>query len=142
MPTLNIIEALLENRRTFLVFAGVGAATAALYFSSLALQIEVLSIDYRVAVTISYLLGNVFQFSVNKLLTFKNKDLPGTLPQLFRYAAVAAFNYVLTMLIVLFVVEVLRQPPYLGVIFSIGVTMIAGYLLSKHWIFANRERGE
>jgi putative flippase GtrA len=130
---------LLKNKKSFLVFSLVGAATAGLYFLSLAVLLEILAVDYRVAVTISYLLGVTFHFSANKCLTFRNIELIGTIPQLFRYAAVAAFNYVLTMLIVLFTVEKLRQPPYLGVFISVGVTMIVGFLLSKHWIFVQVE---
>ena len=136
MAATTVIHALLKNRKSFLVFSLVGAATAGLYFLSLAALIEILAVDYRVAVTFSYLLGVTFQFSANKLLTFKNRKLMGTIPQLFRYAAVAASNYVLTMLIVLFTVEKLHQPPYLGVLISVGVTVMVGYLLSRHWIFA------
>jgi putative flippase GtrA len=139
LAATTVIHALLKNRKSFLVFSLVGAATAGLYFLSLAVLLEILTVDYRVAVTISYLLGVTFQFLANKLLTFRNTELMGTIPQLFRYAAVAAFNYVLTMLIVLFTVEKLHQPPYLGVLISVGVTVIVGYLLSKHWIFAQAE---
>ncbi|MBX9810886.1 MAG: GtrA family protein [Burkholderiales bacterium] len=139
MAATTVIHALLKDRKSFLVFSLVGAATAGIYFLALAVLLEILAIDYRVAVTISYLLGVTFQFSANKFLTFKNKELMDTIPQLFRYAAVAAFNYVLTMLIVMFTVEKLRQPPYLGVFISVGVTVIVGYLLSKHWIFAQAD---
>lgn len=140
MAATTLINALLKKRISFLVFSLVGATTAGIYFVSLAVLLEKFAVDYRVAVTISYLLGVTFHFSANKLLTFKNNELMGTIPQLFRYAAVAVFNYVLTMLIVLFTVERLRQPPYLGVFISVGITAVSGYLLSKHWIFAHAEK--
>jgi len=46
------------------------------------------------------------------------------------------------MMIVLLTVEKLHQPPYLGVLISVGVTVIMAYLLSKHWIFARTENRE
>lgn len=135
-----MIDALLKNTRSFLLFCFVGAATAGIYFLSLAVLLEAFGIDYRLAVTISYLFGVTFQFSTNKVLTFQDRSVAETIPQLFRYATVAVLNYLLTMLIVLFAVEKLRQPPYFGVFIAVGVTMVSGYLLSKHWIFGRSEK--
>lgn len=130
---------MLKSAKSFFVFSLVGATGAGIYFLVLAVLLEVLAIDYRVAVTIAYLLGVIFHFLTNKFLTFKNRDLSDATTQLFRYAAVAAFSYVLTMLIVLFAVERLHHPPYYGVIASLAVTVVVNYLLSKHWVFAHVE---
>jgi len=133
---------LLKDVKSFLVFSFVGAATAAIYFSSLAVLLELFTINYRGAVTISYFLGVTFHFLTNKFVTFRNKESSGAVTQLFRYAFVVALNYVVTMMIVLLTVEKLHQPPYLGVLISVGVTVIMAYLLSKHWIFARTENRE
>lgn len=133
------IYALFKNANSFLIFSLVGATGAGIYFLSLAGLLEVLSIDYRMAVTIAYLLGTIFNFLTNKFLTFKNRELSNTPIQLFRYAATAAFSYVLTMLIVLIAVEKLHQSPYFGAIASHVVTLIVNYLLSRHWVFAQVE---
>lgn len=130
---------LLKNGKSFLVFSLVGATGAVIYFLCLAVLLEVLAIDYRVAVTIAYLLSLIFNFMTNKLLTFKNRELSDMTTQFYRYAAVAALSYVLTMLIVLFTVERLHHPPYFGVIASLAVTVVVNYLLSKHWVFAHEE---
>lgn len=132
---------LLRDVKSFLVFSFVGAATAGIYFLSLAVLLEMFAMDYRVAVTISYSLALTFHFLTNKLITFKNKELAGSVAQVLRYAIFAAFNYVLTMIIVLLTVEKLHRPPYLGLLLSVCVTVIVGYLLSKHWIFARTENG-
>lgn len=133
---------LVKDVKSFLVFSFVGAATAGIYFLSLAVLLELLAVDYRVAVTIAYFLGVAFHFLTNKFVTFKNKELSGVITQLFRYAIVAGVNYVVTMLIVMLTVEKLHQPPYLGVLISVGVTVIMAYLLSKYWIFARAENRE
>ena len=130
---------MVKSAKSFLVFSLVGATGAGIYFLVLALLLEVLATDYRVAVTIAYSLGTIFNFLTNKLLTFKNRESSDTTIQLFRYAAVAAFSYVLTMLIVLFTVEGLHHSPYFGAIASHAVTLVVNYLLSKHWVFARVE---
>lgn len=81
---------MLKNAKSFLVFSLVGATGAGIYFLILAVLLEILAIDYRAAVTIAYLLGMIFHFLTNKLLTFKNRELAATTTQLFRYATVAA----------------------------------------------------
>jgi putative flippase GtrA len=133
---------LLKDVKSFLVFSFVGAATAGIYFSSLAIMLEIFEIDYRIAVTISYFLGVTFHFLANKFVTFKNNELSGAITQIFRYATVAALNYVVTMLIVLLTVEKLHQPPYVGVLIAVGATVIMAYLLFKYWIFVRAENRE
>ena len=119
----------------------VGATGAGINFLSLAVLLEVFVIDYRVGVTVSYLLGVIFHFLTNKLLTFKNREFSNVPSQLFRYVTVAAISYVVTILIVVIVVEGLHSQPYFGVIASLAVTVVIHYMLSKHWIFAYPRRG-
>ena len=127
--------ALAESRASFLVFCLVGAATAAIYFLSLAMLLEMFGLRYRVAVTLSYFLGISCQFLLNKLVTFKDRNFAEIVPQMLRYALVVVANYALTMLVVVFTVETLGLAPYVGVLFSVGLTVVSGFLLSKYWTF-------
>lgn len=118
----------------FLKFGLVGAATAAIYFLVLAFYLEVLGANYNLAVSIAYIVSVVFQFITNKYFTFKS-ETTSVLPQLLKYLVLLTINYLLTILVVRFVVEKLGLTAYHGVLASIPLIMVVGYLLSKHWIF-------
>lgn len=80
-------------------------------------------------------MGVAFQFGVNKIVIFNRRELKGSHQQLIRHLAIVFINYVLTFTSVFIAVELFGSPPYVGVVFSTGVTFIVGYLLSKEWVF-------
>ena len=118
----------------FLKFGLVGAATAAIYFLVLAFHLEVLGVNYNLAVSIAYVVSVVFQFNANKYFTFKSKTTSALL-QFLKYTVLLVINYLITMLVVRFVVETIQLTPYHGVLASVPLIMVVGYLFSKHWIF-------
>jgi putative flippase GtrA len=126
-------SAMLEVHR-FLKFALVGAATAAIYFLVLAFHLEVLKANYNLAVSIAYFVSVIFQFIANKRFTFKS-ETASVLPQFSKFLALLFINYLVTIIVVTFVVEKLGLTAYYGVLASIPLIMAVGYLLSKHWIF-------
>lgn len=121
--------------RAFLLFAFFGVATAAVYFSFLAFFLESLRIEYRTSVSLSYIIGVLFHFSSNKMITFNQNKLSGTRQQILRYIVLVAGNYVITLLIVMFAVEMLGLLPYHGVLLSMGATLLTGYIISRLWVF-------
>ena len=121
--------------RTFSFFAFFGIATAAVNFAFLALCLEILGVEYRIAVSSSYIIGVLFHFSMNKMITFNQNTLSGTRQQFFRYIVLVAINYVITLLIVMLAVEVFGLLPYHGVLLSMGATVITGYIISRSWVF-------
>jgi putative flippase GtrA len=124
--------AMFEQR--FLKFGLVGAATAAIYFLVLAFHLEGLGADYNLAVSIAYIVSVVFQFIANKHFTFKSETTNVPL-QLAKYLVLLLINYLVTILVVRFVVENLGLTAYHGVLASVPLIMVVGYLLSKPWIF-------
>lgn len=125
----------------FLLFAIVGLATAGVNFIALALLLEMLKLDYRVAVSVAYIAGVVFHFVANKSITFKQRNLIDIHNQIARYLVLVAINYLLTIAIVIFVVEVLVFAPYMGLLLSMGATIVTGYLLSRFWVFKRSTNG-
>lgn len=123
----------LETQRV-LKFGLVGAATAAIYFLVLMFHLETLGANYNLAVSIAYIVSVVFQFNANKYFTFRSETTSVVL-QLSKYLVLLLINYLVTILIVRFVVEKLWLTAYHGVLASIPLIMVVGYLLSKHWIF-------
>jgi len=120
--------------QNFFRFGMVGAATAAVYFLVLAFHLEVLGANYNWAVSIAYIVSVAFQFIANKCFTFKS-ETKSVLPQLLKYLVLLVVNYFITILVVRFVVEKLGLTAYHGVLASIPLIMVTGYLLLKYWIF-------
>ncbi|MGI0026094.1 MAG: GtrA family protein [Nitrososphaera sp.] len=125
---------IVSNKHTSPSFLIVGCLTALLYFVLFTLLWRMLHLRYEVAVTVSYTLAVSFHFIANRRITFKSHD-QWMLHQLPRYAAMVILNYLITILIVELLVKFLMLSPYLGVLCAVGVTVISGYLISKHWVF-------
>lgn len=117
-----------------MLFLAVGAITAGIYFFIFTVFWKMLHVDYRVSVSIAYVLSVTFQFLTNRGVTFKNHS-HNVLNQLIRYVVMLVINYGITMAVVEYTVKVLLLSPYFGVIFSVGITVITGFLLSKLWVF-------
>ncbi|MCL4490365.1 MAG: GtrA family protein [Nitrospirae bacterium] len=122
------------NKRSVAAFVVVGILTAAVYFSLYTLLWKLLCLDYRIAVTVAYLGGVLFHFSMNRRITFRSRNAKA-LHQVGRYTVMIGFNYLLTMIIVEISVKILSLQPYWGVIFATCFTAVTGYLISKFWVF-------
>jgi putative flippase GtrA len=128
-----------KHSRSLVLFLLVGGFTAILYFGLLALFLEVIKLEYGLAVSIAYGLAIAVHFFLNRQVTFR----PGNtqvLPQVARYLVVAAINYLLTLVVVYVVVGVLHSNAYVGVAVSIIATIAFGYLGSKLWVFRHRDQ--
>ena len=123
-----------ENTRSFAIFILVGGLTAFLYIGLLAFFLELLAFDYRIGVSIAYLIAISFHFMMNRWATFRAHNENPT-PQMIRYLMFAGFNYLLTLAVVWLFVEILRTAPYTGVAVAVIVTTGIGFVISKHWIF-------
>ena len=115
-------------------FAIVGATTAAIYFGLLAILVEYVHLDYRLAVTVAYVVAVGFHFLSNRRFTFRAHEAKA-LPQLLRYLVLVGVSYLVTLTVVTIAVEVLRTDPMWGVVLAAAATMGLGFVVSKFWIF-------
>jgi putative flippase GtrA/SAM-dependent methyltransferase len=129
-----ISERSMPDITRFLKFALVGGATAVIYFLVLALNLEVLEVNYRLAVSAAYISSVLFHFVANKYFTFKSRTTR-VLTQISKYLVLLLVNYFVTILVVGLIVEKVGLTAYHGVLASVPLIMVIGYLLSKHWVF-------
>lgn len=108
--------------------------TACIYFSLFALFWQLLGMNYQVAVTITYLLAVLFHFSANRRFTFKAHGA-NLMQHLGKYACMVAINYLITLAMMHFIVEVLHFTPYAGLILSVFANTNANFLMSRYWVF-------
>ena len=142
MSNFRNILIFIKSKESFLMYSFVGATGAIIYIFSLAIILEKFEVDYRLAVSIAYILGTSFHFFCNKFLTFNKPEFSDIPVQIFRYIILSICSYTLSMLIIIFTVERLHYQPYHGVVGSIVITMVANYLIAKHWVFTNTLRGK
>jgi len=123
-----------EAYRQFLSFLGVGLTTAIIYFSVFALMLDILHIAHRISTSVSYFIAVSFHFSANRFFVFQ----PGNTiisKSITKYLIVAFLNYVITIVIVEFSVSILDLSPYVGLMASVVMTVMTGFVLLKYWVF-------
>lgn len=120
--------------RSAITFLTVGGISAAINFVSFAILWKYNHIDYKVSVTVAYILSVIFHFVANRRYTFKShgNNLWGHLK---KYIVMIIINYLITMFIMYIVTESLLLSPYYGIVLSIGATVGIGYFLAKFWVF-------
>lgn len=130
----------IKQNKQILSFLTVGLLTAICYFSLFSATWKWMHIDYKIAVSFSYITAAFFQFLANRYITFKSGS-ENIFYQLLKFIVLAGINYVLTLIIVITLVSGLSFYPYIAVIISIGVTVISGFLISKLWVYIPNYEG-
>jgi len=126
------------HRKTATSFILVGFITAIIYFSIFSIIWKLLGINYKISVSIAYIITMLFHFTMNKKVTFKNHSTTIN-SQILRYIAMVSVNYLLTIVIVHIFVEILKTNPYTGIFFAVGGTVLSGYFLARFWVFPDKK---
>ncbi len=121
--------------RSFTLFALAGLASAFTYFATLYLLEHGWGLDYRVAVTLSYGASVATHFLLNRHVTFAASGAAALRDQLPRYLVLVGMNYLINLAIVIACVEWLGWTSAQGVLLSMPVTLAAGYVLARVWVF-------
>jgi putative flippase GtrA len=98
----------------------------------------VFQLEYRIAVSISYVLAISFHFAANRIATFQATG-GSPVVQGARYLVMAGINYLLTLLIVSLAFEYFGISVYWGALLSLVITTAFGFVVSKNWIFKYRK---
>ena len=130
---IHILFERLFFQRTLFFFLMTGFLTAVVYFSIFAVMWNLLHINYKFSLTAAYWGGLCFHFLMNRHVTFRSSCNIGG--QVIRYLVMSFVNYVIALLITVAVVDNFHFSPYVGVILSVGVTVMSGYLMSRFWVF-------
>ena len=132
-----MLDQLVTRYQTFLWFAAIGAFSGSVYFICLFYLLDALALDYRLAVSIAYLVALSCHFGANRQITFRG--LGGSVyVHIMRYSIMVGLNYLTTMVIVIAAVNLAYVSVYIGAMVAIGFNLIINYWLSKHWIFRNQ----
>jgi len=112
----------------------VGGLAAVINFSAFGFCWQLMHLNYKLAISIAFILSVMFHFTANRRFTFQSQHIAVRL-QIPRYLSMVAVNYVVTLIVMQVVVEILHLSPYLGTVAAIGMTVGSGYIMSRYWVF-------
>jgi putative flippase GtrA len=124
----------LEHRRQLARFILVGAITFAINFLTFHLLYGVAKLDYRISVSLAYVITVISHFLLHRFFTFDAAEQQ-FVHNVGKYAAMLGLNYAITISMAWFVVEVLRLSPYFGVIASTLATASTSFFVMKYFVF-------
>ena len=116
-------------------FGLVGIVTFGINFLSFSLFFGLLHLDYRVAVSLAYVVTVCCHFLFNKTFTFgaTKQRLRHNVP---RYVLMLGLNYVITIVASWLTVEVVGASPYFGVVAATAGTAFSSFFVMKYLVFA------
>jgi putative flippase GtrA len=125
---------LVEHRTQIAKFISVGFLTFGINFSTFHVFFGVCNWNYRLAVSLAYIITVVSHFSLNRIFTFNANQQP-FVHNLRRYLYMIAINYAITLSIMGLVVDLAGLSPYLGVVASTAATASSSFFLMKYFVF-------
>jgi len=122
----------------FIRFCLVGGLTALLYGGATFFFLEIVQADYKIAISMAYVVGVSFHFFCSRNVTFAATDahLGG---QLARYLVLLLVNYGLTLGVAMASVDLLGLSPYLASALSLFIPMLVTFFVLKGWVFATAD---
>lgn len=121
------------HRRQFVKYFIVGISGFIIDLGLLILVKEAFTLNPTLAVVLTQIVVLVYNFILNKLWTFRNKDIPHK--QLIRYAILASFNYLLGVLVMYIFNEILDFDYRLVRLGTVTAMVFWNFLLYKYWVY-------
>lgn len=132
--SMKLYHYFLTNKKSIISFLVIGTISALVNLGSFGLLWEFAGINYKLAVSVAYILSVIVHFSANRCIAFERRD-KHFIHQMPRYLSMIFINYCITLMVTRFVVEVLSLTPYLGIVLSIGITINISYFMLRYWVF-------
>lgn len=125
---------LTEHRLQLAKFLVVGLVTFGINFSFFHLFYGLIHWNYRIAVSLAYVITVISHFWLHRLFTFSAAEQQ-IIHNAGKYLLMLAVNYGTTLSIVVLLVEVVKLSPYIGVIASTAATASTSFFVMKYFVF-------
>lgn len=125
---------IVEHRVQLFKFVCIGLITFGNNFLFFQVFYKQFHWDYRIAVSLAFVLTVILHFSLHRIITF-NATGRQIMHHAGKYILMLGLNYVITMIIAWFVVEILRISPSLIVVGATAVTTVINFFLMKYFVF-------
>lgn len=127
-----------SHGRQFVKYLIIGSTSVAVDLGTLIVIHALLPISATIAVALNQLIVIAFSFTLNKLWTFRNSQLPHA--QLVRYMLLWGWNYLFAVATMYVFAEQFGQDFRLVRIATIAVSVLWNFYLYKYWVFKNTEK--
>ena len=124
-----------QNFYQFLRFGIVGGSTMLLNLGVFHLFFSTLEIDYRVALTMAYVLSIVMHYILSRFFTYKSTSVL-TGYSMASYIILLLINYGIAFCATWLAKEVLGLMPHYGIILSACITVFISYFYMKYVVFS------
>jgi putative flippase GtrA len=130
----DIIQYALVHRAQLAKFTVVGFLVFGVYVGCFHFFYRVMGLDYKLAVSLAYVIGVACHFLLHRFFTFgaAEQDL---VHHTWKYLLMLGLNYAVSLGVVWIVVEVVKISPYFGLVASTGITAGISFFMMKHFVF-------
>lgn len=125
-----------QNSALIARFGFVGIITFALNYFLVWLLYGVAALDYRIAISIAYIVAVVAHFLLNRAFTYR-VQVSSILSQVSNYTGMLIFNYFITIIVTMCTVELYGLAPYWGVVFATIANAVSSFIVMKYFVFCN-----
>ncbi len=119
-------------------FIIVGLTTFGIYFFSFHLFYGLIRFDYRIAVSIAYIITVICHFLLHRTFTYRATEQE-LIHNLWKYLLMLAINYAITLTAMWFVVAIAQSSPYIGLILATISTTLVSFFVMKHFVFESKK---
>jgi putative flippase GtrA len=131
------LQYIVVHRWQLAKFAFVGVVTFGVNFFMFHVFYGLAHLDYRVSVSLAYVLTVISHFVLHRFFTF-NAAEQRLVHNASKYFAMLGLNYAITLTVVWVVVGVIGSSPYFGVIASTAATACTSFLVMKYFVFESK----
>jgi putative flippase GtrA len=123
-----------KNRRSIVRYVAIGSFGFAVEFAVI-LVAETLGAPGTIAVAISFVIGFIMTFLLQKIITFQNKSFKQKLLlwQIIAYSLLVGWNFIFTIVVTALLESFL--PVVLIRAIALAITVLWNYYIYKNWIF-------
>lgn len=129
----NVFNYISNNLNTIIKFGTMGILTTLVYLLFIYIFYDLLLLDYKVSISLAYIIGVIFQFISNQTFTFQVKKI--SFVHVKKYSFLPVINYIHTLFTSLIIVGQLNYTPYISAILSTIISAIISFLYFKHFVF-------
>jgi putative flippase GtrA len=121
-------------------YAVFGVLTTIINLIVYALFTKVLSADYKLSITVAWLLSIIFAFVTNKLYVFKNNGsrLTSLSKEFFLFFLIRLSSLCLDIILMIVLVQNVRMNDFLAKIIVNFIVIAVNYLASKYVVFMKK----
>ena len=121
----NVFNYISNNLNTIIKFGTMGILTTLVYLLFIYIFYDLLLLDYKVSISLAYIIGVIFQFISNQTFTFQVKKI--SFVHVKKYSFLPVINYIHTLFTSLIIVGQLNYTPYISAILSTIISAIISF---------------